>query len=223
MEFRQLSLPVSVAFSRRSSDFVVSECNSYAFSWLEKWPFGTDGDFVCLVGEKGAGKTHLASLWAARVGADFMATGGDVFAKWVSIAENESEQKYYVLDDADEIKDDLLLFYIYNTIKEKNAYLLLTSKNPPCFWGTSLLDVKSRISTINVVKINSPNDDAVLFIIEKMLKQRGMLVKKNVVEYIANTIDRSYESLNYWIDKIDKSMAKGQKISLQLVKKIIDQ
>ena len=221
MKFHQLTLPISTAFSSKKSDFVVSSCNEYAFDWLEKWPQKIEENFVCLVGEASSGKTHLSKLWATQHSADFLTADSDIFSKWISIASGESEQKHFVLDDADLIEDDILLFYIYNTIKEKNAYLLLTAKKNPCEWALSLPDVQSRISTISILSINRPNEDAEIFIIEKMLLQRGILAKENVVEYIANTIERTYEAMNYWINKIDRSTEKGQKVSMQSVKKII--
>ena len=109
---KQLPLPISWAFSKKLKDFVVSDCNRYAFEWLEKWPFKIRENFVCLVGEKGSGKTHLANIWAERLNADIINSSDDVFNKWYAIASAENEQKYFVLDEADKILDDVLLFYI---------------------------------------------------------------------------------------------------------------
>ena len=221
MEFNQLTLPISWALSYKPCDFVVSECNEYAFEWLEKWPFKIRENFVCLVGEKGSGKTHLSRIWASRFSADFMSAHDQIFDKWVDISSNESSQKYFVLDDADEMNNEILLFYIYNTIKEKNAYLLLTAKSAPSKWNLLLADIKSRISTVNVINIKNPNEDMTCSIIEKMLLQRGITVKENVISYIANTIERSYESINYWVKQIDSNINKDHKASLQTIKTIV--
>lgn len=219
---KQLSLPISWAFSRNISDFVVSDCNRYSFEWLEKWPFKIQDNFVCLVGEKGAGKTHMAHIWADRLGAEIIKSS-DILDKWYDIASIENQQKYFVLDDADELNDDILLFYIYNTIKEKNAYLLMTAKNYPNKWNLKFEDIKSRISTISIIRIQKPNENATHSIIEKMLLQRGVQVKSNVIEYMANRIERSYESINYWIDQIDsKLIDKKSKLSIQFVKEILN-
>ena len=109
---KQLSLPISWAFSRNIIDFVVSDCNRYAFEWLEKWPFKIQDNFVCLIGENGAGKTHLAHIWADRLGAE-MVRSFDILNKWYDIASVENHQKYFVLDDADTLNDDILLFYTF--------------------------------------------------------------------------------------------------------------
>lgn len=220
MEFRQLTLPISWSFSCRATDFVVSDCNRYAFEWLSQWPFKIKENFVCLVGEKGSGKTHLSKIWASRFSAEFINGTNEIFNKWLELSSENYNQKYFVLDGADKIEDDILLFYIYNTVKEKNAYLLLTSETAPSKWDIKLPDVRSRISTLNIINIQKPDDAAICSIIEKMLLQRGILSKENVVSYIANSIERSYESINYWVNRIDKNIDKNTKLSLQVVKEI---
>lgn len=222
MELKQLSLPITWSFSRNIRDFVVSDCNRYAFEFLEKWPFKIQSNFVCIVGEKSSGKTHLAHIWADRLGADFM-TSSAIFNKWYSIASEENPQKYFVLDDADELHEDLLFFYLYNTIVEKKAFLLMTAKRYPNNWDLKFEDIRSRISTVDVVRIQKPNESAMNSIIDKMLLQRGIQSSQNVIEYISNRIERSYESINYWIKEIDSRLRKsGTKLNLPLVREILN-
>ncbi|MDR0695703.1 MAG: hypothetical protein LBF56_02970 [Holosporales bacterium] len=216
---QQLVLPISWSFSKEASGYVVTECNEYAVKWLEKWPFQSRGNFVCLVGEKGAGKTHLATLWATRQNAEIINTTDEVFSKWYNISLEKTQQKYFVLDDADELKDDVLLFYIYNTIQSQNAYLLMTAKTYPCTWHLELDDVKSRLATVNVIRIQRPTEAAMNSIIERMLLQRGIRTTPAITEYIANRIERSYESINYWISRIDHHLiSKKAKASINNIK-----
>jgi chromosomal replication initiation ATPase DnaA len=105
----------------------------------------------------------------------------------------------------------------------KNAYLLMTAKKYPNNWDIQLMDVKSRISTMHVVEIQQPTESAILLIIDKMFKQRGLKVKQTVVEYIANHIERSYEAVNYWVNIIDQNLVnKNQRPATKIIKKIID-
>jgi chromosomal replication initiation ATPase DnaA len=219
---KQLVLPISWAFPRDASGFVVSSCNEYAVKFLEKWPFVIRENFVCLVGENGSGKTHLSMMWATRLNADiFSLRRGNIINGWLDLS-GSSSQKFYVLDDADELDDDMLMFYIYNTIKAKNAFLLMTAKTYPTIWPVKLRDVKSRMSTVNVVRIQKPDEMAVPLIIEKMLYQRGLSICDGVAQYISTRIDRSYESISYWIGVIDsKLIGKKMKVSLALIRSIL--
>jgi chromosomal replication initiation ATPase DnaA len=219
---RQLTLPVKWSLSYEADEYVVTDCNSHAFNWLEKWPFRIRENFACLVGDKGAGKTHLAGIWAKRVGADVFNAKSEIFEKWFRMSSEVNSSKYYVLDDADLINDDVLLFYIYNSIKEHDAYMLLTAKTPPIKWDITLPDVRSRFVTINVLKIQNPSEDAIHRIIKQMLKQRGLInVPENTIDYLANTVERSYESINYWIQKIDSCISQRCKFTTKLVKEVI--
>lgn len=218
---KQLSLPISWSFSKNVRDFVVSDCNRYAFEWLEKWPLKIRSNFVCLVGEKGSGKTHLTRIWADRLGAEYL-NPENVLSKWFMMTDPETHQKYFVLDDADELEDDMLLFCIYNTIKEQDAYLLLTARQCPNRWNLKYNDIKSRLSTVDILKIQKPGEIAINSIIEKMLLQRGLKSTPDIVEYLANRIERSYESICYWVDRIDsQQLNKGNKLSLQTVREAL--
>jgi chromosomal replication initiation ATPase DnaA len=218
---QQLVLPISWTFSKAASGYVVTDCNEYAVKWLEKWPFQRHDNFVCLVGEKGAGKTHLATLWATRQNAEIINATDDGFSQWYHISLENPSQKFFVLDDADELRDDVLLFYIFNTIKSQRAYLLMTAKACPCAWQLGLEDVKSRLTTANVIKIQRPTEAAMNYIIEKMLLQRGIRASPAIIEYIANRIERSYESINYWILQIDQYLiSKKAKISINNVRRM---
>ena len=207
---KQLSLPLSWVFPQDEENFVISECNEYAVKWLEKWPFKVRDNFVCLIGEKGAGKTHLAHVWASRMGAEFV-NAADIFNRWYDIASTENTKRYFVLDDVDELGDDVMLLYMYNTIKEKNAHLLMTAKISPRNWSLKFDDIKSRMSTASVIEIRKPDEAAVQSIMGKMLLRRGICATTAVTEYIANRIERSYEAINYWVNKIDATLTQNQK------------
>src|ERR1700760_1955465 len=71
-EPRQLALTLDHAESFARDDFLVGPSNSKALTLVERcpdWP----GRVVALVGPEGAGKSHLAAIWADRAGARFVA------------------------------------------------------------------------------------------------------------------------------------------------------
>ena len=215
---RQLPLPLSWSFSKDVKDFIVSDCNRYAFEWLEKWPLKIHSQIVCLVGETGAGKTHLAHIWADKMEAKWF-RNVDIGYETISNEFEQISNKFFVLDDADEVTDEFLLFYLFNVIKSSEAYLLLTAKSYPNTWKFSLEDIRSRLATVDIVQINKPNDATISLIISKMLFQRGLMASDDVITFIANRIERSYSSISYWLNRIDTSLI-DRKLSIHSIKSL---
>jgi chromosomal replication initiation ATPase DnaA len=219
----QPPLPVVWSLPYRPGEFVVTDCNSYAFEWLEKWPFKIHENFACLVGETSSGKTNLAMIWAKRVEARVFNAKDKLFERWMGILSDSCEQ-YFVLDDADEIEDDILLFYIYNSVKEKNAYMLFTAKTPPIRWNLKIADIRSRVLTISVLNIQKPNEEAAARIIKQMLRMRGIEILDDVVEYIITHSERTYKSINSLVNKIDNKLIskKRQRLTIQFLNEYIE-
>src|SRR5262245_35545063 len=61
-----LALPHAEHFSRE--DFLAGESNKAALNLVERWPDWPDRA-LAIVGPEGAGKTHLAAIWADMTGA----------------------------------------------------------------------------------------------------------------------------------------------------------
>lgn len=217
---KQLPLPISWAFSKDIKDFVVSDCNRYAVKWLEQWPFEIQSNFVCLVGESGSGKTHLAHIWANRVNAEFL-PHSNVIERWYELITGNVEQKYFVLDDADELKEDLFLFYLYNTIKEIGGHLLLTAKSYPNRWELKLDDVISRYRGIDVIRIQRPREGEMERILEKMLLQRGLRCDEEVLRYVVRRIERSNGELLNLAEKISESKRRGSNVTMREIRELL--
>ena len=217
---RQLFLPITWKVSNSVADFVVNECNKYAFEMLNKWPDEIQQRIVCLIGETGSGKTHLANLWADKNKATFLCHS-DLFNAVMAISDEQSHNKCYILDDADEIEDKMLIYYIYNTISEKSVFLLMTSKSDPCKWEIDLADIRSRLSTITKVNIQNPTDDAMVYILKKLLNRIGILANEDILSYITNRIERTYDAIHKVIEMLSQSIAyKKHKLNMEIVREI---
>ena len=64
----QLSIPLPRLEARGREDFMVSPSNATALRLVETWPDWPEGR-LALIGPAGAGKSHLAAIWAEEAGA----------------------------------------------------------------------------------------------------------------------------------------------------------
>ena len=69
---RQLALSLDHAESYAREDFLSGPCNEGALQLIDCWP-DWPANAVALIGPEGAGKTHLAMMWAAVAGAVMVA------------------------------------------------------------------------------------------------------------------------------------------------------
>jgi chromosomal replication initiation ATPase DnaA len=105
-------LPVRPAMGR--DDFFVTGSNAAALAQVDAWrdwPFGK----LVLVGPEGAGKTHLAHVWAARAGARIVAAAD---LDEALIAEDAGA---LAVEDADRVAGDrdaeTRLFHLHNAMR----------------------------------------------------------------------------------------------------------
>jgi chromosomal replication initiation ATPase DnaA len=170
----------------------------------------------------------MARIWANRHVAEFISARRTpqlelLIYKWVNeISENPSIRKYFVIDDADEINNDVLLFCIYNTIIGVGAYMLLTARKAPTRWRVSLGDARSRLSTINVVSIRRPTEEAFARIVDTMLRQRGILIPESALLGIINQTERSYESAINIVEAIDNIRDYSRSKISRIVRQILN-
>src|ERR1700687_6469387 len=68
----QLALALAHSESFARDDFLSGPCNAAALALIDRWP-DWPGQTVVLLGPEGAGKSHLAAIWAGAAGARFLA------------------------------------------------------------------------------------------------------------------------------------------------------
>jgi chromosomal replication initiation ATPase DnaA len=130
---RQLTfdLPVRPALGR--GDFFVSPANALAVAQVDAgdWPEGK----LLLIGPEGAGKSHLAQVWAGENDAAVLSAG--------AVPEEAVEALAVVVEDADRIAGDraaeTALFHLHNHVLARGGRLLVTAASPPRNWALSLI------------------------------------------------------------------------------------
>ena len=58
----QFSLNLQNKLIHEKNNFLVSKCNKKAFDLIERWP-NWESRKLIIIGQKGAGKTHLSKIW----------------------------------------------------------------------------------------------------------------------------------------------------------------
>jgi len=198
-------------------DFLVSACNAAAVAWLDRWP-QWPSPFLVIYGEKGCGKTHLASVFQAVTHARLLD----------SVTEDPydtlGEATVAVLEDADEIavSNPRALFHLYNYAKEQGRHVLLTAHRPPVEWSVSLADLRSRLGAASVVGIEAPDDGLLRALLVKLFADRQVMIDEDVVSFIVKRIPRSFDAVQKSVAVIDRvALAQKRRITIPLVRDVL--
>ena len=203
-----LDLPVEPRFG--ADDFLVSPSNEEAYSVIERWP-DWPSPLLHLRGPAGAGKSHLAAIWAERAGAatlkaaDVTDDAGEALARAPAI----------VLEDLDAGPlAEGALFHLVNLIRERRAPLLFTSVEAVDRSGIRTPDLLSRLRLAPSVRLQSPDDALLKAVLVKLFVDRQLVVDTSVVDYIANRIERSLACAAEIVAALDReALSRGRRIT----------
>lgn len=183
---RQLILELWPGAAMGPGDFFVSDSNRAAHEAVTEnraWPQGR----LVLVGAQGAGKTHLAHIWAARTGAEVIAAHdlhqGPLPAAGAAL----------VLEDADLLPESAEepLFHILNHLAATDGRVLLTASEPPSRWQIRLPDLASRLQAMQMVRINAPDDALLAALLAKLFADRGLAPEPGLIPWLVLRMERS--------------------------------
>jgi chromosomal replication initiation ATPase DnaA len=196
---RQLALALSHAESFAREDFVEAPANAAALAMIERWPDWPSRS-VALVGPEGAGKSHLASIWAGMSGARFIAARGLGHADLPTALATGA----LVLEDAapDDIEPSVL-FHLLNLVREEGAWLLLTARSAPAGWSVGLRDLASRLREMPVVSLSAPDDALLRAVLLKLCADRQLPADDGLVSYLLSRLERSFAAMRDFIARLD--------------------
>lgn len=214
---RQLRLKLERSLPQGRDDFVVSPTNAAAAAALERFPAGDDVR-LALVGPAGAGKSHLAALWAERVGAAVLTpetcAGFDLSAL---------EGRPVLLEDADRAPDEVL-FHLYNLAGVEGGALLVTARARPVRWTTALPDLRSRLGALRVVEIAEPDDAVLKTLLERQFEQRAIRPSAELIGYLTRRIERSADAAREAVALLDETAAAEERpVTRALARRVLDE
>ena len=216
-ELNQLLLDFDHNIEFNEHDYYVSKSNYFAFNLIQTWP-KWERRILNIFGDSFSGKTHLAKIFQIKSNALYLSHNDinqEIFKK---IKLNEC----IVIDDFQKIKNENLLYSLFNLIYQDNKYLLILSNKAINKINYSLKDLNSRAKSCIYAQIENHDDDLIFAIILKSFSDRQIKLEKKFLEFIIKRIDRSYGKIYEFIYKIDQlSLKKKKPINLKTIKEIL--
>jgi len=192
----QLRLPLTSDVVGAAAVFVRSASNAFAMDALSTWPDAA-GRVMALCGPAGCGKSHLAALWAERVGA--IPLNGSEAALTDPL---ELEGRPVLLDIAQDA-DHETLFHLINLAQHDGGALLMVSRPSPRRWTVQVPDLRSRLDAVRVVAMEAPDDAVMSAILAARFAERSIVPGDGVIDYLIRRIDRSDAAAAVVVARLD--------------------
>lgn len=213
---RQLTMPLLAQPLHTRAAFVESEANAQARTMLDRWP-AWPGGVLTLVGPEGAGKTHLATIWAAEAGAARYSPGDDLTAL---------AGRPVLVEDADTFGEgtgDEALFHLINRAPGDGG-LLLTARTRPASWTAALPDLRSRLNALTVAEIGEPDDALLIAVLEALFREKLHRPAPELYDYLLKRMPRSVAAAREMVRLLDQAAGEqGRPLNRALAREVLDQ
>ncbi|QIE54712.1 chromosomal replication initiator DnaA [Pikeienuella piscinae] len=213
-----LALPKRPARGREA--FRVSASNAAAVALIDRWRSWPNG-LLTLTGPEGAGKTHLAHVWAGETGAERVAAATlDPADPPALVAAGAA-----AVEDADRIGGDAraeaALFHLINLARAEGAALLITGRGAPQSWPIRMPDLASRLAGAMSASLEPPDEALIADLLAKHFHDRGLQVDEGVLRFLGRRIERSAAAAAATVARLDEAaLDAGRRITLPFVKEV---
>jgi len=180
---RQLALVLPHAESFAREDFLTGGSNMDALGLIERWPDWPDRA-LAVVGPEGAGKSHLAAIWADFAGARRVSARALGETNLPAALATGA----LVIEDAAAEVDERALFHLLNLMRQQESYVLITARKAPAKWRVELADLASRLRAVLV----------------KLFADRQLVIDESLIAYLAMRIERSFAGARAVVERLDR-------------------
>ena len=199
-------------------DFYVAANNFNAYKLIESWP-NWPGKNINIFGPSGCGKTHLANIFNKRIDS-YILKASEINDQ---IVPKLRLKNFVIIDEYDNNIDEKVFYSVLNQSFQVDQYIVVSSKKPIKKINVKLNDLKSRLDSFIDIGIDLPTDDLIRVILTKTFSDKQIKIEIKLLEYILKNIDRSYEEVFGFIDKVDAlSLSAGKSININLIKKVLN-
>ena len=142
----QIPFDLGHGVARSRDDLIVSDPLTAAVNIIDRWPDWA-APTVILCGPRGAGKSHLASIWRERAGAIDLSVAVGRELDGAALGERP-----VLIEDIDRQPiDETALFHVFNIVRQHGGTMLITSRLWPAAWPVTLADLRSRLKGATAV------------------------------------------------------------------------
>ena len=208
----QLVLPLGTRSAFGREDFIVAPGNERAVAFIDsfaEWPVPA----AALVGPPASGKSHLAAVWAGRVG-----------AKTIEAASLDADipADALVVENVAQGVPEAPLF----ALLERGTPLLLTSQVQPADWprkfSLALPDLVSRSRALLAFDLWAPDDALLMGLAVKLFADRQLQVPESVISHMIASLERSPGAIRDFVARADAvALAEKKPINLGLIKGLL--
>lgn len=213
-----LELPARPALGR--ADFFVAAPNALALAQVEAWP-DWPARRLAVVGPAGAGKTHLAQVWAARAGARVVAGAELAGIEPGAVPAGAA----LAVEDVDRVAGDRAaeeaLFHLANRLAARGS-LMVSGREAPGRWGIRLPDLGSRLAAAGVARLEAPDDALLAAVLVKLFADRQIGVAPGLIGYLLPRMERSFEGAERLVAALDRAgLARRRAITPRLAAEVL--
>ncbi len=227
----------------RLSSFVVGKTNELAYAAASAVieEIGRKYNPLFFYGGTGLGKTHLIQA----IGNEIKVRYNDkVRVKYVSAEKFTNDVIYGIRNKRmEDMKDkyrnvDVLIiddiqfiggkaateeefFHTFNALYENNKQIIISSDRPPKFIPTLEDRMRSRFQGGMIADISPPDYELRLAILKTKLQERGAALPENILEFLANKIQKNLRELEGVLNRILFYQYAKKEITLRMVEEIV--
>ena len=214
---RQLPLEFDHDSASGRDDLIVSDRLSAAVAIVDRWP-DWPSPVVILAGPTGSGKSHLATIWAQRVGARSVAID-----KPDPLVLESAAHGPVLIEDIDRTGfDETALFHLINAVREHGSAVLITTRLWPAGWKVTLPDLASRLKAATVVEIAEPDEELLAQVMVKLFADRQVAVDDRIIIWLVARMERSLAAARHIVTRLDQlALARGSKITRALAAEVM--
>ncbi|HEY7774868.1 MAG TPA: DnaA regulatory inactivator Hda [Marinagarivorans sp.] len=226
---QQLSLGIALQDDATFANYWVSPENHIVNQALQQFCLGRGDLSVLIWGARGCGLTHLVQACShhSRLPIAYLPLRDALDLNPADVCANLESSPLVCVDDiellAGQVEWELAFFHLYNRLRDNGHRLLMASHSNPAAMPFNLPDLASRVLGSVIYRVALLNDEEKAKALQMRAKARGMLMSKDVANYILKRAPRRMKDLFGILDQLDAaSLQMQKKLSVRFVKQVLE-